>query len=112
MQLSGPCVVEYYEYEILLGRPTIYCCGYQENGNSYSAYWPHWALFCEECGNLWGRRRMRYQFDYRPRFTAEWKVLAARCARCGGGELLLPGLDNVDPPLVEREFKILLARYG
>ena len=45
------------------------------------AYMPSKALFCQKCGEVWGRRVYFEQ-------PADWRVDCRPCQRHGGGELI------------------------
>jgi len=113
VSLAGPATLRYFLTPgSPLGELQIYLCGYSDGGVSYSAYWPHQALFCRICGALWARGILTYDFDYQPRFPEAWTLVARRCRECGDGRLLcdLP-LEGASPGLLQRELEVLLTLY-
>lgn len=112
-ELSGNATLHYSVADnVPVGVRKMYCCGYSEGGNSYSAYWPNQAYFCEVCGELWGRVICYYEFDYQPRFKERWKIHSKCCAECGGGEFLRDDqLEGADKELLTRELNVLITQY-
>lgn len=109
---SGPATVTYFLGQSLVGSRESYCCGYSEAGESYSAYWPNIAYFCEICGELWGRQILTFHFDYAPRFGATWKVRSRPCQWCGGGNFLVDEpLDGADEALLRHELRVLITQH-
>lgn len=118
MSYSGGAVIQCFDHNELVGSYSHYCCGFDYAGNKYSAWWPHIALFCPECGEIWGRRVYLYEFDYEPYQVAgdlkraDWAVETEHCAAHGGGQLLPDTLTEVaDEPLLRREFDLLMQQF-
>lgn len=109
MKHEGNATIQYFEGSRYVGSRQMYCCGAGAEGERFSAYWPHVAFFCPQCGELWGRAIYQREFDYHPRVTAEWHVETKHCARCGDGQFLsgLP-LDGADKDLLTRELLALM----
>lgn len=109
MRHEGNATIQYFEGSRYTGSQRVYCCGASAEGERFSAYWPHVAFFCPQCGELWGRAIYQREFDYRPRIAAEWHVESKRCVRCGDGQFLagLP-LDGADTDLLTRELLALM----
>jgi len=76
---SGNATLSTFEDERLASAIEVYCCGAEGGG---SAFWPHIAWFCEECGELWKREVYDYHFDYCPRPAGRWKVSSDLCPKC------------------------------
>lgn len=73
----------------------VYCCGTPPNR---SAYYPHVAWFCPECGEVWRRQVYAFEFTYAPLVAEKWKVYTSRCAPC-------------DAPRIVAEFTQLMKEY-
>ena len=109
---SGLAHVYYYEGSRSVGSRDMYCCGAQEAGESFSAYWPHTAYFCPVCGEIWGREVLVFQFDYAPHVQSSWVVETRRCAKHGDGTFLVDKpLDSCSVDLLKREFLALTKEY-
>jgi hypothetical protein len=79
----------------VVGTTRVYCCGTPPDR---SAFYPHIASFCPECGEVWQREVYTYDFDYRPIPPGKWRVETERCASC-------------DEPAIRREFAELMKEY-
>ena len=109
-------MVNYFEQDQFVGQRKMYCCGYdQVSGPSVSAFWPHTAYFCPQCGQLWGRAIFDYQFDYSPIPRSSWVIESRPCAHCGDGQFLVGQYpEDLGPEaydLLKREVLVLLERY-
>lgn len=91
-----------------LGHREMYCCGYEENGNTYSAHWPHTAYVCPRCGERWAVATFSYEFNYVSCVEALWRVEIRKCEGCGDGTLLAADLSGVSEDLLRREVQLLL----
>lgn len=95
----------------ILGHRNLYLCGATSAADRFSAYWPHTAYFCPECGEIWARMEYSYEFDYAPRVKGRWTTEIRRCEAHGDGYLLVAQpLDHVSPELLLRELNLLLKR--
>jgi ribosomal protein S27AE len=111
VSLSGICLIHYTVEGLLLGTQSIYACGFSDSGQSYSAYWPHRALFCPHCGKLWARLEYIQQFDYQPVVQKAWCSSEQPCRACGDGSVLQhDDLKEVSPELLRYELEILLNK--
>jgi len=109
--LTGNATVQCFEGSSFAGAYSHYCCGFDKSGDRYSASWPHIAIFCPQCGELWGRRVYLYEFDYQPYLAVPWRVETASCLAHGGGQLLPTGdEDAADEQLIKREFNLLMQQ--
>lgn len=63
----------------LVREELVYCAGTPPNR---SAYYPHIATFCPECGELWRREVYTYHFDYAPIPWARWRTQEDLCPSC------------------------------
>lgn len=117
MPHDGKALVTYLEHGVLVGTREMYCCGYSPtSGKSISAYWPHTAMFCPVCGEIWGRVIYNYQFQYLPTPTlSPWVIEIRRCLTHGDGQFLV-GLDDhllsCSPDLLRREYLVLEQTAG
>lgn len=113
MNHAGGAVIQCFDHSELVGSYSHYCCGFDNAGDKYSAWWPHIALFCPFCGELWGRRVYQYDFDYRPYGDhVPWVVETEACAAHGGGQLVPNTLVSIaDEPLLRREFNLLMQQF-
>jgi hypothetical protein len=87
MTHCGNATITHYNHLENLGSVEVYCCGYEENGKSYSAYWPNIALFCPQCGKVWGMMMYKHHFNYSPIPEGKYKVETVVCRNCGGAAL-------------------------
>lgn len=110
MRVEGTARVAFLEHLVPVGEAHVYCCGARDaDAAPFSAHWPHVAFFCPKCGDLWGRAVWEYEFDYRPRVVASWRVEARLCVACGDGQFLAGWpLDGASEDLLTREFHALL----
>jgi hypothetical protein len=109
---SGSVLVHYYVGGTPYGYYRQYCCGFNDAGTSYSGYWPHVALFCPQCGDLWGRALFEYNFNYEPVPQQPWALVKRRCGGCGDGSLLLDApLKGASAALLHYELLTLLNLY-
>ena len=69
--------------------------------------WPNLALFCTECGDIWGR--VIYE-EGLPRISApKWQLINRLCVRHGDGQFLHHmTVDAADYDLLKRELLALL----
>ena len=112
LNYAGGALVQCFDHGALVGSYSHYCCGFDNAGDKYSAHWPHWALFCPHCGEIWGRRVYVYKFQYRPYLDVPWVVETAPCAQHGGGQLIPNTLtDRADEQLIRREFNLLMQQF-
>lgn len=109
--LTGVATVQCFENSSPAGTYSHYCCGFDNLGSSYSAWWPHVALFCPYCGELWGRRVYLYNFDYQPYRAVPWNIETEACAAHGGGQLIPTNYESdADEQLIKREFTLLMQQ--
>jgi len=95
----------------VLGHRDLYLCGATTASDRFSAYWPHTAYFCPECGEIWARMKYEYEFDYAPRVPGRWTTEIRRCESHGDGYLLVAvPLDHCSPEILSRELNLLLKR--
>lgn len=114
----GNGMIQFFEGTRFVGEQKRYFCGANDGGESFSAYWPHTAYFCSQCGEIWGRAICQYGFDYKPRVLAPWTIEQRRCVKHGDGYFLghIPvlrpeqDLDACSPELLLREATLLLMR--
>lgn len=114
MSYSGGAVIQCFDHSQLVGTYSHYCCGFDNSGDKWSAWWPHTALFCPHCGEIWGRRVYLYEFDYHPygEDRRAWSVDTKECAQHGGGWLVPVTLVKVaDEQLLRREFNLLMQQF-
>lgn len=114
MSYAGGALVQCFDHSELVGSYSHYCCGFDNLGDSWSAWWPHIALFCPFCGELWGRRVYQYNFDYRPygEDRQPWVVETEPCVHHGGGQLIPNTLvREADELLLRREFNLLMWQF-
>jgi hypothetical protein len=76
---SGNATLSIFEGSRLVSSSEVYCCGY-EGGRS--AFWPHFATFCPECGEVWRREVYDYHFTYEPIPWGKWRVTESLCPAC------------------------------
>jgi len=76
---SGNATLSTFEGSRLVSTALVYCCGY-EGGRS--AFWPHRATFCPECGEVWRREVYDYHFDYEPIPSGHWRIVSDECPAC------------------------------
>tara|TARA_R110000868_G_scaffold51197_2_gene162664 strand:+ start:3153 stop:3494 length:342 start_codon:yes stop_codon:yes gene_type:complete len=107
---TGNATVTFYAYLNNLGSIEQYCCGYEENGKTYSGHWPNRALFCSQCGKIWGMQMMHYHFPYLPIPQDRYVVKVEVCRDCGGAALFSPSAPINEWPdaLLQWEFEGLL----
>lgn len=108
---DGNATVIYFDNEQFAGTQRVYCCGY----DGQSAYYPNVAMFCAECGRIWGRRVYDFHFTYHPLSSTKWITEAARCPEHGDGSFLgyyTTNLLECSEELIRREFTLLMERYN
>lgn len=106
---DGQARVDYFEASRFVGSRRVYCCGATEAGERFSAYWPHTAYFCPQCGELWGRAIYTFEFAYVPRVSGSWVVEQRRCVQHGDGQFLYAqSLELADRDLLTRELLALI----
>ena len=111
MKLTGDVTAWVWLDGRQVGSYTYYASGYSENGTSYSGYWPHIALFCRSCGQLWGRVINNYSFDYLPIPAQPWAVEHRECGKCGDGTVIrITDVEGADENLLRYELECLLNR--
>jgi len=76
---DGNATLSTFEGDHLISAELVYCCGY-EGGRS--AFWPHRAWFCPECGTIWRRAVYEYHFSYTPIPSGAWRVTLEDCPAC------------------------------
>lgn len=76
---NGNATLSIFEAARLASSSEVYCCGYE---GGHSAFWPHLAWFCPECGEIWRREVYDYHFTYRPIPPAKWIVREDLCPGC------------------------------
>lgn len=76
---DGNATLSTFEGNQLVSSETVYCCGY-EGGRS--AYWPHLATICPECGEVWRREVYTYHFLYQPLVPDRWRSRSELCPAC------------------------------
>jgi len=83
-EISGNATSTWFENGAVVSQSTVYCAAFAASADSRrSGYWPHTALFCGECGEIWRRRFLTYHFDYSPAGAGPpWSVEVRTCPGC------------------------------
>jgi len=76
---DGNATLSTFEFGVPVAEDRVYCCG---TPPGRSAYYPHLAAFCPECGELWRREVYTYHFNYQPIPSGLWKVREDLCPLC------------------------------
>ena len=67
---DGNATLSVFEQGQLTSSSEIYCCG---TPYERSAFWPHVASFCPECGEVWRREVYDYHFNYLTNAAPFWR---------------------------------------
>lgn len=76
---DGNATLSRFIQDRLTGTEEVYCCG---TPTDRSAFWPHRASFCPECGEIWKREVYTYHFSYQPIPHDKWRVEEDLCPTC------------------------------